>query len=408
MEELAWRAQKRGGLRLLPFNATRRVDAAAVGGARAWSVQEAEAEADDAFGRSPVFRLSNLLDRPEAAALLKVSEGLAYESGGDSVDKRPSFEAALFRQGRCVAPRQAVEAFRPVIEQRLLPYARERFGCPGCVACTSIVRRYLPGERRIHPWHYDSDAFVTIVVPLTPRDRYEGGLYLQSSSNFDRARREFFALEAGEAVLHNYDLLHGVEVFSGERVSLVVWLKTGAEACERETSPWYAESAERGDPRAQYNLARISTAGLGGVVQDEALGLEWYRQAAEQGHIMAMYNFAVRLHHGRGTAADPTAAAIWYGRAAKHGHPQSMTNFGAMHLYGDGGLEKNATEAAYWLLRAADQGEPTAMYQAGQLYFKGNGVLRSVAEAERWFQAAADQGSAQASDKLVHLQRAKA
>ena len=41
--------------------------------------------------------------------------------------------------------------------------------------------------------------------------------------------------------------------------------------------------AEQGDPKAQFDLGRMSAQGLG-VKQDYVEALKWYRKSAEQGH----------------------------------------------------------------------------------------------------------------------------
>jgi len=201
-----------------------------------------------------------------------------------------------------------------------MPYVRERQNCSDCVPCTVIVRRYVPGERRQHPWHFDSEAFLTVVVPLSPAADYQGGLYLQPG--FDLKDRSYFLLEAGEAVIHNYNLRHGVQVLSGDRVTLIAWLKSSSEACAQRSSPWYADAAGSGDPRAQYNLGQIISAGRGGRLPDEVTGNSWYQKAAEGGHTIAQYNLAVSARQGKGMAASPELAVFWWQKAVRRVTPK--------------------------------------------------------------------------------------
>ena len=60
-----------------------------------------------------------------------------------------------------------------------MPYVQREFSCPRCVACTAFVRRYLAGERRLNPTHFDMEAYVTLVVALSDAAEYSGGLYVQ-------------------------------------------------------------------------------------------------------------------------------------------------------------------------------------------------------------------------------------
>jgi TPR repeat protein len=263
------------------------------------------------------------------------------------------------------------------------------------------VRRYVEGERRDHPWHYDNDAFVTVVVPLTAASDYQGGIYVQPS--FDRQDRQFVDLEAGDAVVHNFDVLHGVEVLSGERLSLIIWIKSDANACATKACPWYAEKAERGDPNAQYNHGRLIANGLGEFPADRVAGVKWYVKAASQGHVMAMYNLAVCHHQGRGVTINETEAVAWYKQAALAGHPLAMTNYGYMMKFGKGVQQKNSSEAAVWFLKAALQQVPTAMFQLAHLHGAGDGVDRNLTVAEHWLELATASGHQDAKNALRSL-----
>jgi hypothetical protein len=56
--------------------------------------------------------------------------------------------------------------------------ARPRRPHGRCRLCTSLVRRYLHGERRRHPAHFDTQAFATVVVSLgSSADDFLGGAH---------------------------------------------------------------------------------------------------------------------------------------------------------------------------------------------------------------------------------------
>ena len=78
-------------------------------------------------------------------------------------------------------------------------------------------------------------------------------------------------------------------------------------------------SAEAGDARAQYRLARRLFTGDAGV-RDEGQAREWMRRAADQGYADAQ--FAVGMMHERGVNGirDVNTAISWYERAAQSGH----------------------------------------------------------------------------------------
>lgn len=72
----------------------------------------------------------------------------------------------------------------------------------------------------------------------------------------------------------------------------------------------FSEAAERGDAKAQYNLALMYDSGKG-IPQDDAKALEWYQKAAEQGYAPAQYNLSMVYFFGKGAPQDSVAAYKW-------------------------------------------------------------------------------------------------
>jgi len=160
---------------------------------------------------------------------------------------------------------------RQPVEARLQPFVRERYGCPGCVPCYVLVRRYKPGpgQRQNLEVHMDNTSHVTVTFPLNVGD-YLGGLYAQREVGSDphvRIRRGpplrrgrvaelqkkglwphplrenlESALSPGDALLHQSDLLHGVKVFGdGSRYSMIVWFAETAQECADSAPEDYDE-----------------------------------------------------------------------------------------------------------------------------------------------------------------------
>ena len=185
--------------------------------------------------RSPDVRrnllwLRGLLGADQVGALLAAAraEAVAWDrTSPDSVDGLPVFESYLIRKGAAQGPLAPLLA--PLAEL-LTAYVRRRWKCPSAVVCNALLRRYLPEERRAHPTHFDSHAFVTAVVALNAEE-CEGGLYVQTQPR--AATRGYPLLRRGDVLLHSYDLLHGVRVFGGGvRYSLILWFTDAPEACE--------------------------------------------------------------------------------------------------------------------------------------------------------------------------------
>jgi hypothetical protein len=157
----------------------------------------------------------------------------------DSVDSLPTFEFPLesFQQpglldtdseaGKARAALRELTA--EPIEDTILPYVRSKYVCPSCRVCTSMLRRYLPGERRRHPAHFDTQAYVTVVVSLSAfGEDFSGGLYVRRGGSGAGGTGEgdaYLPLGLGDAVAHQFDVEHGVEVGSGVRYSWIVWLQ---------------------------------------------------------------------------------------------------------------------------------------------------------------------------------------
>ena len=132
--------------------------------------------------------------------------------------------------------RKLTEALQP-IEDKITAYVRatypqacNRGGGRSCRACYSLIRRYLPDERQTHNIHRDGQAVVTAVVSLSDYGRdFLGGLYVAANG----VERQVIALRKGDAIIHQYDLLHGVEVndiredHPSMRWSWILWFQVG-------------------------------------------------------------------------------------------------------------------------------------------------------------------------------------
>lgn len=292
----------------------------------------------------------------------------------DSVDGLPAHEVHILQRGQAVgaAPVTAIVA-------RVEAYVRQEFDCKECVACGGLLRRYEADKedsRHDHPVHFDTEAFLTVVVGLNP-SQFQGGLFVQEGE--DVASRRYIKLEVGDVVIHRYDVRHGVRVLSGVRYSAIFWIKDSAASCESGASPWYLAPALAGDPDAQVNVARMHRLGSAGFQRNLLEAMRWYRLAADQGHPLAEY-FVARLLHEEllVTGRDASGALVWARRAAGHGHAGAQALLGALLEEGGGG---GAEEALGWYRRAANQAHPWGMYSIARLQLQGGGGLEQDASA---------------------------
>ncbi|CAE7397460.1 ybeQ, partial [Symbiodinium pilosum] len=391
------------------------------------------------FGECHFYRLPGLFREVTEAVLEHCKKQAEWFSvDPDSVDKTPSFEFYAFRDGAWAdhGMRGLLEA---MIEERLLPYVRHRYGCRFCALSDILVRRYLPGERRTHAVHFDGHAYVTAVLGLSDPDSYQGGLYIQPDAHV--ASRMYFRIEPGDMLVHSFDLQHGVHVWKGARYSLVFWIKDSLQAVCDGTTPWYDPLAAEGDPSALYNLAQNYEHGLSGRKLDSAkaqelyersaaaghhfaqnnLGLmyrrlydaaaggdqlqrsvHWLREAAEAGFAMAQKNLAVAYANGHGVRKDDTQAAVWLRRAAEQLEVEAAYMMGEMYRLGRG-VPVDQSEAANWYQRSAEAGFPKAQYALGMLFLDGAGLRQDLRQAEMWLKFAARQGHAEAKNNVATM-----
>lgn len=214
-------------------------------------------------GTTSCRRLRGFVQKDLVAKLLDhVQRSKRYNTQRDSVDDMVSFEYYPMINGTWLD--SLGEIFDDLLQHVLLPYVRTAYNCKSCAVGDILIRRYLADERRTHQLHFDSHAFATVVLGLTPPDEYQGGLYVQPTPHV-RSRR-FVHLDPGDVFVHSFDLQHGARVWQGARHSLVLWIKSSEKAVAEGTTPWYDEAAATGDPDAMFNVATQYLQGAAGEV----------------------------------------------------------------------------------------------------------------------------------------------
>ena len=100
----------------------------------------------------------------DAARLLAEASTLAFDTRPDSVDREPAHELYLVRDGAVQPDARGLHALtKPSVAwlTQLVNQLHPELCAGQCAACTSLVRRYRPGERRGHHEHIDGHAAVT-------------------------------------------------------------------------------------------------------------------------------------------------------------------------------------------------------------------------------------------------------
>jgi len=159
--------------------------------------------------------------------------------------------------------------------------------------------------------------------------------------------------------------------------------------------------AEQGDPIAQYELGEVYEFGEG-VVQNDEEAFNWYLRAAEQELAEAQNRVGLAYQFGWYVLQSYNEAIRWYRLSAEQNYAPAQVYLGAMYLYGFG-VEIDLFEVEKWFLRAANNNHPVGQYYLANLYNEkvSEGREKYELEALKWYQRAAEQGIAQAQNKIA-------
>lgn len=109
-----------------------------------------------------------------------------------------------------------------------------------------------------------------------------------------------------------------------------------------------------------------------------------YEAAARRGNATAMYNLSLSYYEGRGVQRDDRMCLLWAAESAKRGFAPAMHLMGVLYDEGKGGVQRNLAEAFRWFLAAANAGYPDSMFNVGQMYITGQGTAANYVEGYVW------------------------
>lgn len=209
--------------------------------------------------------------------------------------------AGIIERGNVVADESLVSVLTPLLTTKILPWAREVSDMPTLTVADALIRTYDPSSTNTNneeeeccslhlSEHYDESSYATIIIPLNDPNDYEGGLYVQSGACASTRRHVPFE-NAGDAVLHKYDVMHGVHVRSGkERCSLVLWCGEDEISVKSRTVPWIIRDAKRRrSVHAAFLFACNCENGWLGFDKDLDMAREYYDWASRRGHARSEY-----------------------------------------------------------------------------------------------------------------------
>jgi uncharacterized protein len=148
--------------------------------------------------------------------------------------------------------------------------------------------------------------------------------------------------------------------------------------------------------------------------KDQAV--EAYRYAAEKGQIGATWKLARMYAEGDGVDRNDYEAFKFFSEIVSQdiepGSPEesymsdALVALGSYSKNGIPGSPVEANPAAaqqYYMRAAANYRNPNAQFEMGKMFLNGDGVKRSVRQAGRWLQLAAEKGHAGAQATLGNL-----
>jgi len=229
-----------------------------------------------------LYYKQSLLSNEEATSLQ-----YAAEHSGNIIEWNQI--AGIIENGIDIHP-QLASMLHPILNNKILPWAREVSNIPTLTVADALIRSYDPSKECQHlTGHYDEAAVATVIIPLNDPISYEGGLYVQTGASEDSRLHVPFST-AGDAVLHKYNVMHGVNVSSGnKRCSLVLWFAEDEESVKSKTVPWIIREAKQ-SVHAAFLFAYNSQNGLLGFKKDIQVAKEYYSWAAKRGHKQSEYN----------------------------------------------------------------------------------------------------------------------
>lgn len=146
----------------------------------------------------------------------------------------------------------------------------------------------------------------------------------------------------------------------------------------------YRKVAEQGDAMAQVNLGDCYANGIG-ITKNESEAVKWYRKAADQG-LKPAKDALLRLAQGGNVMAQFNLGLCYEkeprNRRRGYYQPESFLLRG----------QTNDTEAVKWFRKAAEQGYAEAQNKLGSCHEYGIGTTRDCAEAVRWYRKSAENG----------------
>jgi TPR repeat protein len=176
-----------------------------------------------------------------------------------------------------------------------------------------------------------------------------------------------------------------------------------------EAVKWFRLAADQGLARAQFMLGCHYDSG-DGVEEDPAEAVKWLTLAAEQGLEEAQFQLYLHYEKGKGVPRDDAEAAKWLNRSRKWAVADTLYRAGCQYAAGAGVKKDMAKAIEYWNMAVAQDvpakyapAKAAAQYRLAQCLYDGDGIPENKQEAIELWRTAAENGNADAKNKLQEL-----
>lgn len=340
----------------------------------------------------------------------------------DSVDGEPSFHINLVSNGQPVACgadefglslQRLIDVVTPHVYHDLLPRVQALVPFTSLLVGDVFIRRYgqdvLDGKSRSGlSAHYDVYSMVTAVIALDDVGAQgTNGLYTttlneQGETSNHAALRRFFPLSCGDAVVHTWDVLHGVAVQPNvNRTSLIVWFTSTDETTLRSrfVPPWLLNRQH--EPVGQFVLASALEETRSESAEVRSSPFELYLQSALSGNTFAQSRLGALCHEGALSNENLDACEAALNRL--------QSNQPILACIDTDSLPRTSRLARRFWLEAALRGNPFAQialaddimaHEGAVIGTRGDGARESRLLAATLFGLAAGQGDEVAIDAL--------
>ncbi len=183
------------------------------------------------------------------------------------------------------------------------------------------------------------------------------------------------------------------------------WLHSGEAGMPGEIRPtqalaWLEKGFQAGHVESGLLLVRLLQEGRR-VPRDDAKALRLLEAGAARGEATAVFLLALAHEAGRGVAPNPGRAVELAREAASQGNGEAQNQLGLWHVRGweAAGLARDPAEAQAWFEKAAEVGLPAAHYNLAMLHDAREEPSAGPAAVAHLVQAAAS-GFGEAQDRL--------